>query len=98
MRNRRVSVEPALDAFFCDESMAVNGGEIGPQTCNSGTGLPLALAVWKRRREAAFSCTELTAHATTNFNVIGQFLPVKFSTSSSESGWRVTAKTSKQSG
>lgn len=70
---------------------------LGPHLADQWA-LPLALAVWKRQREAAFTCTELTAHATTNFEVIGQFLPVKFSTSSSDSGWRVTAKQSKQSG
>lgn len=29
----------------------------------------LRLAVWKRQREAAYTCTELTAHAKTNFEV-----------------------------
>lgn len=53
--------------------------------------LPLALAVWKRQREAAYTCTELTAHAKSNFEVIERFLPVKFSTAVSGKDWRVTA-------
>ncbi|MGJ7492677.1 RNA 3'-terminal phosphate cyclase [Variovorax sp. ZT4R33] len=64
---------------------------LGPHLADQWA-LPLALAVWKRQREAAFTCTELTAHAKTNFEVIEQFLPVTFSTSVSEGGWRVTAK------
>ena len=40
--------------------------------------LPLALAVVARRGEAAFTCTEMTDHATTNVGVIEQFLPVRF--------------------
>jgi hypothetical protein len=63
---------------------------LGPHLADQWA-LPLTLAVWKRPREAAFTCTELTARARTNFEVIGQFLPVRFSTASSESGWRVTA-------
>ena len=41
--------------------------------------LPLALAVWRRGQPAQYTCTELTAHARSNFGVIGQFLPVRFS-------------------
>jgi RNA 3'-terminal phosphate cyclase (ATP) len=54
--------------------------------------LPLALAVWKRRCEASYTCTVLTPHAKTNFEVIERFLPVKFSTVPSGNGWRVTAQ------
>lgn len=61
---------------------------LGPHLADQWA-LPLALAVWKRRREATFTCTELTPHAKTNFNVIEQFLPVKFSTSASGNGWQV---------
>lgn len=64
---------------------------LGPHLADQWA-LPLALAVWKRQREAAYTCTELTAHAQTNIEVIEQFLSVTFSTSVSEGGWRVTAK------
>lgn len=67
---------------------------LGPHLADQWA-LPLALAVWKRQREAVYTCTELTAHAKTNFGVIGRFLPVAFSTSASEEGWRVTAKPAK---
>jgi RNA 3'-terminal phosphate cyclase (ATP) len=40
--------------------------------------LPLALAVVAQGGEAAFTCTEMTEHATTNIGVIEQFLPVRF--------------------
>ena len=54
------------------------------------------LAVWKRQREAAYTCTELTAHAKTNFEVIERFLPVTFSTTASQGSWRVIAKPARQ--
>ena len=54
--------------------------------------LPLALAVWKRGREASYTCTELTAHAKTNLEVIERFLPVRFSTSGAGSHGRVLAR------
>lgn len=40
--------------------------------------LPLALAVLARGGEASFTCTQETAHATTNIGVIEKFLPVRF--------------------
>ncbi|ALM87194.1 RNA 3'-terminal phosphate cyclase [Bordetella sp. N] len=51
--------------------------------------LPLALAVWRRRGEAAYTCSSVTAHAKTNFEVIERFLPVKFSTSAVRGAVRV---------
>lgn len=54
--------------------------------------LPLAIAVWKRQRAATYTCTELTPHARTNFEVVERFLPVKFSTSATEHGWQVRAQ------
>ncbi|MBS0368083.1 MAG: RNA 3'-terminal phosphate cyclase [Proteobacteria bacterium] len=63
----------------------------GPQLTDQWA-LPLALAVWKRRSEASYTCTALTPHAKTNFEVIERFLPVKFSSVPSGNGWRVTAQ------
>jgi len=51
--------------------------------------LPLALAVWRQRGKAAYTCTHLTAHAKSNFEVIERFLPVRFSTSTDRGGCRV---------
>ena len=67
---------------------------LGPHLADQWA-LPLALAVWKRQRGAVFTCTELTAHAKTNFEVIERFLPVTFSTSASQAGWHVTVKPDK---
>ena len=61
---------------------------LGPHLADQWA-LPLALAVWKRGGSAAYTCTALTDHATTNFAVIEKFLPVKFETSAVEGGWRV---------
>ena len=52
--------------------------------------LPLALAIWKRGGTAAFTCTELTDHATTNFAMIERFLPVRFETAAQGRGFKVT--------
>jgi RNA 3'-terminal phosphate cyclase (ATP) len=54
--------------------------------------LPLALAVWKRQRAAAYTCTELTPHAKTNFEVIVRFLPVRFAFKSNGNAWQVSVR------
>ena len=51
--------------------------------------LPLALAVCKRGGAAACTGTELTEHATTNFRMIGRFLPLRFEASGFDRGWSV---------
>ena len=61
---------------------------LGPHLADQWA-LPLALAVWKQGGSAAYTCTELTDHATTNFGVIEKFLPVKFDTAAAEGGWLV---------
>jgi RNA 3'-terminal phosphate cyclase (ATP) len=52
-------------------------GALGPHLADQWM-LPLALAVVAHGGEAAFTCTELTEHATTNMGVIARFLPVHF--------------------
>lgn len=69
----------------------VSDAALGPHLADQWA-LPLALAVWQRGREASYTCTELTPHAKTNFEVIERFLPVRFSTSGSGSSWKVLAK------
>jgi RNA 3'-terminal phosphate cyclase (ATP) len=51
--------------------------------------LPLALAIWKRQRAASYTCTTLTAHATTNFEVVARFLPVRFSAAPDAKGFLI---------
>ncbi len=51
--------------------------------------LPLALAVWRRQRGASYTATELTAHASTNFEVIQRFLPLRIATAKAGDAWRV---------
>ena len=61
---------------------------LGPHLADQWA-LPLALAVWRRGGTAAYTCTELTDHATTNFAVIERFLPVRFETQAIADGWHV---------
>ena len=51
--------------------------------------LPLAIAVWRTGSPAGFTCSGLSAHARSNLELIGQFLPVTFRTSPVDTGWRV---------
>lgn len=69
----------------------VSDAALGPHLADQWA-LPLALAVWQRGREASYTCTELTPHAKSNFEVIERFLPVRFSTSGSGSSWKILAK------
>jgi len=62
---------------------------LGPHLADQWA-LPLALAVWKRQRAAAYTCTELTDHARTNFEVIELFLPVRFTTEAVEHAQKVS--------
>jgi RNA 3'-terminal phosphate cyclase (ATP) len=69
-------------------SYQVSEAALGPHLADQWA-LPLALAACQRGRHASYTCTELTAHAKTNFEVIERFLPVKFRTSASGNGWQV---------
>ncbi len=64
---------------------------LGPHLADQWA-LPLALAVWKRGGEASYTCTELTPHATTNFEVIEHFLPVSFTTAGAKPNWTVRVR------
>lgn len=63
-------------------------GALGPHLADQWA-LPLALAVWRSGRAAAYTCTELTEHAHTNFRMIEHFLPVRFETRVQGAGWWV---------
>lgn len=54
-------------------------GALGPHLADQWA-LPLALAVHLRQQPASYSCTELTPHALSNFEVIQHFLPVSIRT------------------
>ena len=66
----------------------VSDAALGPHLADQWA-LPLALALWQRGGEASYSCAELTPHATTNFDVIERFLPVRFSPVATASGFAV---------
>ncbi|WAC74127.1 RNA 3'-terminal phosphate cyclase [Roseateles sp. SL47] len=68
-------------------------GALGPHLTDQWV-LPLALAVWKRGRAASYTATELTQHATTNFDTIQRFLPVGITTEQTDAGWKVTVSPS----
>ena len=70
------------------ESWLRHDAALGAHLADQWT-LPIALAVWLRGGRAAFTCTELTPHATTNFETVARFLPVRFSTAPYGAGFRV---------
>lgn len=66
----------------------VSQAALGPHLADQWA-LPLALAVWQAGRAARYTCTELTPHAVTNFEVIARFLPVVFTTAGRPGAWEV---------
>ncbi len=84
-----VSAEQVADEL-ATALQAYQGSEaaLGPHLADQWA-LPLALAVWQRGGSASYTCTELTPHAKTNFEVIERFLPVRFSTASNGRCWQV---------
>lgn len=68
-------------------------GALGPHLADQWM-LPLALAVVQTKKAAAFTCTEMTEHASTNTQVIEAFLPVRFEATEAGPGlWRVSLAT-----
>lgn len=69
----------AVAATLVREVRAYEASEaaLGPYLADQWA-LPLALAVWQSGKAAGYTCTELTPHALTNFEVIAKFLPVEF--------------------
>jgi len=66
----------------------VSPAALGPHLTDQWA-LPLALAVWQRQCSASYTATELTNHATTNFETIRKFLSVSIQTEKAGEGWRV---------
>ncbi len=90
-----VSSEQVAHAV-ANELRAYEAGEaaLGPHLADQWA-LPLALALWQRGGQASYTCTELTPHARTNFEVIEKFLPVRFSATPighEGSAWQVLAR------
>lgn len=84
-----VSAEQVARAVVGEvRSYQVSDAALGPHLADQWA-LPLALAMWQRRGAASYTCSELTPHAKTNFEVIERFLPVNFSTASACHGWTV---------
>ncbi|GAA6143062.1 RNA 3'-terminal phosphate cyclase [Hydrogenophaga sp. 5NK40-0174] len=48
--------------------------------------LPLTLAVWQSGRAARYTCTALTPHAMTNFDIIQRFVPVRITATEVRAG------------
>lgn len=87
-----VSSEQVAHAV-ASELRAYEGSEaaLGPHLADQWA-LPLALALWQRGGSASYTCTELTPHARTNFEVIERFLPVSFSVAPAGRGWTIAAR------
>ena len=84
-----VSAEAVAGALARDvQAYEASTAALGPHLADQWA-LPLALAVWRRGGQAAYTCTALTEHTTTNFEMIARFLPVRFGTDEIEGGWRV---------
>lgn len=66
----------------------VSSGALGPHLADQWV-LPLALAVNQRQQAASYTCTELTPHALSNFEVIERFLPVRIRHHQQESAFQV---------
>ena len=85
-----ISAEAVASALAKEVRAHANStGALGPHLADQWA-LPLALAVWRRGGSAAYTCTELTEHATTNFAMIERFLSVRFETAATFDGWRVS--------
>ncbi len=89
------SEQVARDVVREVRAYQVSDAALGPHLADQWA-LPLALAVWRCSGEASYTCTELTPHAITNFDVIERFLPVKFSTVAIDGGFSVKAQVAQQ--
>ena len=87
------SEQVARDVVREVRAYQVSDAALGPHLADQWA-LPLALALWRRGGEASYTCTELTPHATTNFDVIERFLPVKFSPVATTGGFAVKVQVS----
>lgn len=83
---RGVSAEQVARTLAAEvRAYQASDGALGPHLADQWA-LPLALAVWQTGVPASYTCTELTPHAHTNFEMIERFLPVKFTAGSTVAG------------
>lgn len=73
-----------------EEVQAYQAGEgaLGPCLADQWM-LPLALAVWLRQQPAAYTCTEITPHASTHLALLQRFLPLRGMVAAEGRGWCV---------
>jgi RNA 3'-terminal phosphate cyclase (ATP) len=84
VRAERVAATLARDV----QAFLASRAALGPWLADQWM-LPLALSVARQGGAAEFTCSELTAHASTNMQVIERFLPVRFQAEADEGMWRV---------
>ena len=70
---------------------AAGATAVGPHLADQWA-LPLAIAVDQTGKAASYTCSGITPHARTNFEVIEKFLPVRFSTEPVEGGFKVSVR------
>ncbi len=89
---KRVSAEQVAARAAAEARKYRDGeGAVGPHLADQ-LALPLALAVEASGESAAYTFTELTEHASTNFAVIERFLDVRFELVPMGGGWKVTVR------
>lgn len=87
---KSVSAERVANSVVKEvQAFSANIGALGPHLADQWM-LPLALAITQSKGQAAFTCTEMTEHATTNIGVIEAFVPVRFAVTEETAHWRVS--------
>lgn len=85
--SERVARQLVRDVSGYQAHTAAVGGYLADQLA-----LPLALAVNKSGQSAAYTCTEVTEHTRTNFEIIQRFLPVGVSIVNQCGHWLIELK------
>ena len=84
-----VTAEAVATQLACElRNYKASPGALGPHLADQWV-LPLALAVHLRQQAASYTCTGLTPHALSNFEVIQRFLPLHITTSVNAQGHTV---------
>ena len=87
--DKGVSSEQVAHALVAEvRAFQASSGALGPYLADQWM-LPLALAVARGGSEAAFTCSAVSGHASTNAGVIERFLPVRFALVKEAAAWRV---------
>ncbi|WP_051303435.1 RNA 3'-terminal phosphate cyclase [Comamonas composti] len=87
-----VSSEQVAQALADElQSYQASKAALGPHMADQWA-LPLALAVERTGLAASYTCTEITPHAQSNFEVIEKFLAVRFVVIDRDGGFEVSAE------